>query len=158
VGGLPGGLEALEGLGADRLLDLGGDIGSLGGFEDAGVAPGQDQGGGLAGGAGGGAGGGEVFEDELADGGAQPAAVPGAAGDLGGLHAGFFEQVGGLAPVGPLGGRRADLAVGGVAAFVGQRAPQDRVASRSDGLAGQAVAGLTPSRVPSTSITGMAGR
>jgi hypothetical protein len=50
VGGLPGGLEALEGLGADRLLDLGGDIGGLGGFEDAGVAPGQDQGGGLAGG------------------------------------------------------------------------------------------------------------
>src|SRR6202035_1585290 len=108
--------EALEGIGADRLLDLGGDIGGLGGVEDARIAPGQDPGGGragLAGGAGGGAAGGEVAEDELADGGAQPAAVAGAAGDLGCLHAGLFEHVGGLAPVGLLGGRRGDPSGGG---------------------------------------------
>ena len=38
VGGLPGVFEALEGIGADRLVDLGGDGGGLGGFEDAGVS------------------------------------------------------------------------------------------------------------------------
>ena len=127
----PGGAQPLERVGADDGLDLGGDQGGLGGVEDAGVAPGEDQGGGgagLAGGARVGAGGGEVVEDELGDGGAQPAAVAGAAGDLAGLDAGLFQLVGGLAPVGAPRPGAAGQGVGGVGALVGQGAPEDGVA------------------------------
>ena len=100
---------------------------------------GEDQGGGaagLAGGGGGGAGGGEVVEDELGDGGAQPAAVAGAAGDLGGLDAGFFQHGG--RPGTRRRARRglAGQGVGGVGALVGQGAPGDRVAVAVGGAGG----------------------
>ena len=80
VGGLPGVLQPFEGTGADRLPDLGSDISGLGVLQmpasrrartraaatprPRGEYPGP------------GPGGGEVAEDELADGGAQPAADP----------------------------------------------------------------------------------
>ena len=109
------------------------------GVEDPGVAPGQDQGGGgagLAGGRGCCAGGGEVVEDELGDGGAQPAAVAGAAGDLAALGPRLFQLVGGLAPGGALGRGLAGQGVGGVRALVGEGAPEGGVAGPVRGKAG----------------------
>jgi hypothetical protein len=100
VGLAPGGAEPGEAVRADDGFDLGGDRGGLGGLEDSGVFAGKEEGGGGAGLAGVGgvrAGGGEVVEDQAGDGGAQPAAVAGAAGDLAALGAGLFQLVGGLA-------------------------------------------------------------
>ena len=146
----PGGAQALERAGAGDGLDLGLDQGGLAGVEDPGVAPGEDQGGGgagLAGGRGCCAGGGEVVEDELGDGGAQPAAVAGAAGDLAALDPGLFQLVGGLAPGGALGRGLAGQGVGGVRALVGEGAPEGGVAVPVRGKAGAAVAGGDPEEV-----------
>ena len=126
-------------VGAGDGLDLGLDQGGLAGVEDPGVAPGEYQGGGgagLAGGRGGGPGLGEVVQDELGDGGAQPAAVAGAAGDLAALGPGLFQLVGGLAPGGALGRGLAGQGVGGVRALVGEGSPEGGVAGPVRGKAG----------------------
>jgi hypothetical protein len=113
--------------GGDRL----GDRLGLGGLEDAGVFPGQDQGGGRPGlGHAGGRGsfGGEVADHELAGARAQPGPVSRATAHLAGLDPGLLERGRRRRPggIGSLGG--APAGVGGVRALVHRRAPQGRVA------------------------------
>ena len=80
--------------------------------------------------------GGEVVEDELGGGGAQPVPVAGAAGELGGLDAGFLQHQGGVGPGGGGGGRRGPAGVGGVRALVGQDSPGGGVAVAVGGAGG----------------------